>query len=152
MFAKNNPENDRDDVEDVILLFTDGRPEPKTVEETVNEIKKANKYANILKKQKNIKIVGVAAGKAKQIKTFIGNIKEWATHPSLVVETGLQELKIKENVKNLVDNLVNPLCRPPPTTLPPTPTPTPTPGTRLSLNVEILLKKVAMLAKVQSCP
>ena len=131
MFWKKSPGNNRDDVEDVILLFTDGRPEvdgPAPKAEA--EIQKANYYSDKLK-EKNVKIVGVAAGQPDQIASFIGNIKQWATHPSLVIKTGLKALEIEKNVKTLVESLVIPLCKPA----------LPTPGTHRLFNVAIWSKK-----------
>ena len=46
MFRKKSPENARKNVEDVILLFTDGRPE---ADDPAEERAKADQYSKILK-------------------------------------------------------------------------------------------------------
>ena len=105
MFSRKSPRNDRENVEDVILLFTDGKPEandPKA------EIAEADKYSKILKNEKNIKIIGVAAG---NVSSYRSNIQGWASSPNLVFETGLKKLDVTKNVEKLVEKLKDPLCK-----------------------------------------
>ena len=103
MFFKKSPENDRKNVDDVILLFTDGKPNAKDISQ---EIADADYYSKILKNE-NIKIIVVAAGDAS---SYRSNIQGWASSPSLVFETGLAKLGIEENVNRLVEKLKDPLC------------------------------------------
>ena len=105
MFWKKSPENARKNVEDVILLFTDGRPE---ADDPAAERAKADQYSKILKNEKNIKIIGVAAG---DVSSYRSNIQSWASSPDLVFEAGkVKELGIEENVNKLVEQLKNLLC------------------------------------------
>ena len=105
MFWRSNPRNDRVNVEDVILLFTDGKPEGTNSEA---EIADANKYSKKLKNEKNIKIIGVAAG---DVSSYRSNIESWASSPELVFETGLTKLEVTKNVDKLVGQLKDPLCK-----------------------------------------
>ena len=105
MFKEKSPINDRKNVENVILLFTDGKPEANDAEA---EIAEADKYSKILKKEKNIKIIGVAAG---NVSLYRSNIQGWASSPDLVFETGVEKLNVTKNVEKLVEQLKDPLCK-----------------------------------------
>ena len=105
MFRRKSPRNDRIDVEDVILLFTDGHPEGT---DSQDEIADANKYSKILKNERNIKIIGVAAGDVSKYRHYI---ESWASSPNLVFETGLTKLEVPKHVDDLVEQLKGPLCK-----------------------------------------
>ena len=64
VFSERSPSNHRGDVDDVILLFTDGNPNP-----TDTQMPLANKYAKILK-SRNVTIVGLAAGVPDEVVKF----------------------------------------------------------------------------------
>ena len=72
MLGKKSPQNGRENADDVILLFTDGKP---NAENTTQEIIDADKYSKILKNEKNVKIIGVAAG---DISLYRKKIQGWA--------------------------------------------------------------------------
>ena len=61
-----------------------------------------------LKNEKNIKIIGVAAG---DVSSYRSNIESWASSPELVFETGLTKLEVAKNVDKLVGQLKDPLCK-----------------------------------------
>ena len=109
MFSQASPLNARDTVQDVILLFTDGEPRsPKgSAVEKAMVVTETNKL-----KQKNVTIVGVAAGSPKVIKTFKKDIQSWVTDSSEVAETSLETLD--KDVDKLVNKIFNPLCKPRP--------------------------------------
>ncbi len=86
LFSERSPSNHRGDVDDVILLFTDGNPNP-----TDTQMPLANKYAKILK-SRNVTIVGLAAGVPDDVVKFKHNIQRWATSPQLVFEAELNNL------------------------------------------------------------
>ncbi len=86
MFIERSPFNHRGNVDDVILLFTDGNPNPED-----KQTRKANKYSKILK-NRNITITGLAAGVPDEVEKFKHNIKKWATSPQLVFEAELSQL------------------------------------------------------------
>lgn len=107
MFSKKSPGNDRKDAEDVILLFTDGEPRTKYRKDLDYEYGNATKFSRILKYEKNINIIGVAAG---DVSSYRSNIQGWVSSPDLVFETGLGTLDTEENVNKLVEQLTGPLC------------------------------------------
>ena len=86
VFSKKSPFNYRGDVDDVILLFTDGNPNPED-----EQTSKANKYSKILK-TRNVTIAGLAAGVPDEVEKFKHNIKKWTTSPQLVFEAELGQL------------------------------------------------------------
>ena len=104
MLLKKSPGNDRKYVDDVILLFTDGKPNAR---KRLQEISDADYYSKVLKSEKNIKIIVVAAG---DVYAYRSNIQGWASSPDLVFETELTKLGIEENINNLVEQLKHPLC------------------------------------------
>jgi uncharacterized protein YegL len=82
-----SPANNRPDVDDVILIITDGEPYGNVdniIEETV-------KNANIAK-EKNIKIVAAAVGNEGVRKTFKPTIDRIATSDKLVVEADFNSI------------------------------------------------------------
>ena len=104
-FAKQGPLNHREDVADVILLFTDGKPNPNSGTEDQTTV--ALKYSTILK-EKNVKIFGLAAGTERNLKQYSPLIEKWSSKPST-------EYFFKSDISNLdrvVDNIVGPLCGP----------------------------------------
>ena len=103
MFLKKSPENDRKNVDDVILLFTDGKPNSQ---DTSQEFADADYYSKILKNEKNIRIIVVTAG---DISSYRSSIQGWASSPHLVFETELDKLGIEKNVYKLVEQLKDPL-------------------------------------------
>ena len=98
VFSERSPSNHRGDVDDVILLFTDGNPNP-----TDTQMPLANKYAKILK-SRNVTIVGLAAGVPDDVVKFKHNIQRWATSPQLVFEAELN------NLDNVISKLVKASC------------------------------------------
>ena len=106
MFFLDSPKNYREDVDDVVLLFTDGHPNGDSEEE---ETAIANKEVESLK-TKGIRIVCISAGKKEEVYDHTKNLKKWATDPDHVLLTGFDRLKIGKNVRELVTKLKNPLC------------------------------------------
>lgn len=104
MFQQKSPKNGRKSADDVILLFTDWRP---NAVDTAQEIADADYYSKVLKNEKKIKIIGVAAG---DVSSYRKNFQDWADSPDLVFETGLAKLGMEKNVNILVEQLKDPLC------------------------------------------
>ena len=98
MFSKRSPFNYRDDVDDVVLLFTDGRPKPED-----EQTRKANENADILK-TRNITIIGLAVRVPGKVEEFKPNIERWATSPQLVFEAKI------DNLDNVISKLVKASC------------------------------------------
>ena len=103
MLGKKSPQNGRENADDVILLFTDGKP---NAENTTQEIIDADKYSKILKNEKNVKIIGVAAG---DISLHRKHIQGWADSLDMVYETRLATLAMEDSVNTLVEQLKHPL-------------------------------------------
>ncbi|XP_028404179.1 uncharacterized protein LOC114526851 [Dendronephthya gigantea] len=97
MFQQPSPKNVRPDVPDVILLFTDGAPNPEFPTSKSERQKKmdqkriADKYVSILK-NKNVKIVGITGGKPAQVRKFKPYVEDWASSPDDVSESELDHL------------------------------------------------------------
>jgi hypothetical protein len=101
VFSKRSPSNHRDHVDDVVLLLTDGAPNP-----IVKQTSKADEYAKILK-SRNVTIIGLAIGNATIVRDFKPNIEEWATSPELVFEAEI------ENLQKITNELVDASCNTP---------------------------------------
>ncbi|XP_028404178.1 uncharacterized protein LOC114526850 [Dendronephthya gigantea] len=110
-FNEKSPKNHRDGIDDIILLFTDGRPNPDfTTEEhkdrknkKADQTKPADKASKTLK-ENNVTIIGLAGGKEENIRDFRSYIKRWSS-PNQVFESKLDELP------NLIDQLVEDFCK-----------------------------------------
>ena len=101
MFYQRSPLNHRDDVDDVILLFTDGQPTARAKDlESLLRLVSGNSTEL---KGKNVTIIGVAAGQKSVRQKFTHFIKNWTT---LVFETDWSN----ENLENLTNTIVDPLC------------------------------------------
>ena len=101
MFSKRSPLNHRDEVEDVILLFTDGHPTSRAKDlEPLLRLVSGNSTEL---KGKNVTIIGVAAGQQQVRRDFIHFIKNWT---SSVFETEMNEL----DLKILANSIMDPLC------------------------------------------
>ena len=105
IFKLPSPSNHRPGIDDVIMLFTDGRPNPNGPPEH-DQIPVANNFSAKLK-NKNVKIIALAVG---DLSTDIENhnlLKNWASLPSkdYFYETNGWDLN------NIEDKLVNPLCK-----------------------------------------
>jgi glutaredoxin-related protein len=98
VFSKRSPFNHRDDVDDVVLLFTDGRPKPEDEQTAM-----ANKFAQILK-NRNVTIIGLAVRVPGKVEEFKPNIERWATSPQLVYEAKI------DNLDNVISKLVQASC------------------------------------------
>ena len=110
-FGRKNPENYRADVGDVILLFTDGAPNPDYTGYTSERLRKldqkrmADEYSEKLKNN-SVLIVGLAAGQPERVAKFKPFLKTWATSPNLVFEAQLDKLD------NVLNELVDASCKP----------------------------------------
>jgi hypothetical protein len=105
VFYQRSPLNHRDDVDDVILLFTDGHPSTlkcHKLEEIGPLLRLVDGNSTELK-EKNVTIIGVAAGQKSVRQKFTHFIKNWTT---LVFETDWSN----ENLENLTNTIVDPLC------------------------------------------
>jgi hypothetical protein len=103
MFNQTSPSNARDTVEDVILLINDG--EPHNPEGNEKERKVVETETNKLKKEKDVKIIGVAVGNFN-----LTYLEKWVTNSSEIEETSWETLD--KDIDKLVNKLVNPLCGP----------------------------------------
>ena len=110
MFSQTSPLNNRETVEDVILLFTDGEPYAGSTKKDEKEKELIVTNTNKLKKEKNVKIIGVAAGTPAQNNKFKKDIQSWVTKGTKVVETSLNKLTRDEDVDEIVNKLISPLC------------------------------------------
>jgi hypothetical protein len=111
MFSQTSPLNNRDTVEDVILLLTDGEPHASGHDggdegERAMVVKETNKL-----KAKNVKIIGVAAGTPEQNKKFKTYIQSWVTRGTTVAEMTLRKRKRDKVVDEIVNMLISPLCK-----------------------------------------
>ena len=84
MFTKTGPENFRTDVNDTILLITDGEPNSNTMEYT-------KQYAKELK-DKNILIVTTGVGSKSENETFQKVLIELATSQDFFVKAKFDKL------------------------------------------------------------
>ncbi|XP_028404264.1 uncharacterized protein LOC114526919 [Dendronephthya gigantea] len=110
-FSKRNPENYRADVEDVILLFTDGAPNPDYTGYRSQRLQKQNQKRiadETAEKLKNnsVLIVGLAAGQPDKVAKFKPFLENWATSPDLVFEAQLDKLD------KVLNELVDASCMP----------------------------------------
>ena len=88
--------DDRPQVEDILIVFTDGWTRDQTV---------AVKYAEKMK-ARNVHIIAIAAGPSRR--DFKGQLEEIASTPSDVLMVEFDELQ------NLISKLVNKVCKAPP--------------------------------------
>jgi hypothetical protein len=104
MFSQRSPLNHRNDVEDVILLFTDGHP-------TTRKLFKPKDLGPLLQlvsgnstelKVKDVTIIGVVAGQQQVRRNFTHFVKNWTTS---VFETDWNN-----TLENLANTIVDPLC------------------------------------------
>ena len=102
MFTKNNPENNRPDVGDVVVIITDGDPYgiDNIIEETMKNV-------NVLKARK-IMVVGVAVGNTKMREEFKPKLERIATSKDLVVETDF------DSINKIRSMLIEKACSKPP--------------------------------------
>ena len=112
MFQQPSPKNVRSDASDVILLFTDGAPNPEYPNSNSERRKKkdqkriADYYASMLK-NKGVRIIGVAGGKPENVRKFRPYVEGWATSPDDVYESELDQLD------RVVDKIVKDSCTAP---------------------------------------
>ena len=110
-FKRRNPENYRVDAGDVILLITDGAPNPDYTgyrsprRRKLDQKRMADEYSGMLKNN-SVLIVGLAAGRPERVAEFKPFLKTWATSPDLVFEAQLDTLHI------VLNELVDTLCKP----------------------------------------
>ena len=107
VFRKQSPLNHRESVADVILLFTDGKPNPNAPPE-FDQRPVALNYSAILKQTKKVKIVGLAVGTEQNLLEYSNLIEKWSSNPSTenFFESNLN------NLESVVDSIVGPLCSP----------------------------------------
>ena len=111
-FSSPSPLNHRKDVADVILLFTDGRPNPHKNTDEDNQIPVAKDYSKKLK-EKKVQIFGLAAGKKSFLKGAADLIKKMSSQPSTkyFIKSNIEHVD-SLLVDNLVDKIVGPSCNP----------------------------------------
>jgi hypothetical protein len=102
-FKSASPLNHRAGVDDIVMLFTDGEPNPSKGRK--NQIPVADTFSTELK-NKNVKIIGLAVGKEDVLKDFYSYIVDWSSPPEkdYVFKADLTELN------DVVNKLVGPLC------------------------------------------
>ena len=84
IFPADNPSNHRPNVDDVVIIITDGEPRGKR-----NTPQKTREYANELK-DKGILVVGAAVGPDR--KKFVHILEELATSPKHVLEADFEQM------------------------------------------------------------
>ena len=101
-------------MQDIILLFTDGEPIASNLAETKNQADMAHDISKALKEERDIRIIGLAAGKKETVDKFKGHIIDWSSKPTKdnVFEATLEDLN------NVVEELVDSFCPCNPTTTP----------------------------------
>ena len=113
MFNKPSPKNHRPDVDDVVLLFTDGEPVRRTSQQWKprpedkfgfkSEKAMADFYSTKLKNN-GVTVVGLAAGSQSQLDIFYDDIKGWTTSDKLMFRADLS------NLDNVLSKLVKASC------------------------------------------
>ena len=98
---KENPKNHRSDIDDVVVLITDGEPFGRR--DTLNE---AIRYANMLKK-KNVRLITAGAGSKSEKPEFIKILKELATSPQFFLKAKFDEMD-KISSKLIANTCVKP--------------------------------------------
>jgi exopolysaccharide biosynthesis predicted pyruvyltransferase EpsI len=94
VFNLKSPENHRPNVQDVILLFTDGEPIRRDWEKN-QEFKTENlmaEYYSDRLKEKNVTVIGMAVGSPKQLDNFYEDIVKWSSSPDHVFSAKVKEL------------------------------------------------------------
>ena len=108
-----SPGNYRQDVADVVLIFTDGEPIRRQGENAFGD-KYKNSYGlhgeGLLAKDraqslkdKNVTVIGLAVGTEDTLSKFRDNIKEWTTEGKYF-ETN------KDSLNSIIDQLINASC------------------------------------------
>ena len=105
-----SPRNYRPNADDVVLIFTDGKPIRRRGEDTFGdkyksnydgEIHLANDRARSLR-DKNVTIIGLAAGKKSALKEFRNLIKAWSTKDKYFETHEDKMQKILNGIKTVV--------------------------------------------------
>ena len=86
IFAKPNPQNFRPNIEDVVVLITDGEPRGKR-----NTPKETTKEANRLK-NKEVRIITAGVGRQSENSKFIKILQELATSPEYFVKAQFDKM------------------------------------------------------------
>ena len=85
-FKEENQKNHRSDIDDVVVLITDGEPFGRR--DTLNE---TIRYANMLKK-KNVRLITAGVGSKSEKPEFIKILKELATSPKYFLKAKFDEM------------------------------------------------------------
>ena len=106
VFKTTNPYNNRPGVEDVVILFTDGRPNAH--DGTRKETKRA--LAELAKlREKKIQIIGIAIGekaeKGKNLRDAIKFLEQAVSSPDLLFEAD------KSKMNAIMDTLIAASCK-----------------------------------------
>ncbi|XP_028411875.1 uncharacterized protein LOC114534612 [Dendronephthya gigantea] len=78
-YHSRNPLNHRTEIDDVILLFTDGEPRARTNALIKEQYEMADEYSASLM-ARNVSIIALAVGKEAEKPEFRKNIKSWSNH------------------------------------------------------------------------